>query len=144
MSKATQQTTAKRLITRFDKACQAYAWKGSQMPEMHPIIEKEYKASREALEKFLFVILMEAPISQVVSHDQTLAGRLGYPEGSVTTALDTITKTVVGVGGPVCPKCHVRPALIATEACGENEHGEIFEAMCSEHGEFKWQEQEPS
>lgn len=57
--KASQQSHAKRLITRFDKACQSYAFKDAQMPEMHPIIEKEYKASREALEKYLFQILLE-------------------------------------------------------------------------------------
>lgn len=53
-------SSVKRAITRFDKAAQAFAWKGSTPPEMWSHTDKEYKASREALEKLIFSI-MEKP-----------------------------------------------------------------------------------
>ena len=54
------KSSVKRAITRFDKAAQAYTWMGSTPPEMWKQTIKEYKASREALEKLIFSI-MEKP-----------------------------------------------------------------------------------
>ena len=40
-------------ISRFDKAAQDYAFIGSQDPIERPLIEHEYKKSREDLERFI-------------------------------------------------------------------------------------------
>ena len=38
-----------------------------------------------------------------------------------------------------CPTCGARASMGATEPCARDDAGEIFEAMCPEHGEFLWQ-----
>lgn len=40
-------------ITRFDKAAQDYAFKGSHHPDTHSLIEQEYALARESLERMI-------------------------------------------------------------------------------------------
>lgn len=46
-------TSIRTAITRFDKAAQEFAFIGSQMPENHHEIEREYKAARQSLERMI-------------------------------------------------------------------------------------------
>lgn len=49
--KSAKLASIKRDITRFDNACQDYAFKGSMHPSDWQAVEEEYAHSREALEK---------------------------------------------------------------------------------------------
>lgn len=40
-------------ITRFDKAAQDYAFKGSHHPDIHSLIDQEYTLARESLERMI-------------------------------------------------------------------------------------------
>lgn len=49
------------------------------------------------------------------------------------------TVNVISPDEPVtCPKCGLRAPLVATGPCDEVHGTEVFEAMCQEHGEFRW------
>jgi hypothetical protein len=47
------EVSAKLALHRFEKAAVAKSWMGSQPPEDHHLIEKEYKQAKENLLKHL-------------------------------------------------------------------------------------------
>lgn len=109
----TKKSNVKRAINRFNKAAQAFAWKGTMPPEAHEHIEKEYHSSKKALESLfnrlvdklvgnandeaLKVLEQTMGIEPMVAHADTIAGHLGYPAGSVSEAMDFSTGKMVKV-----------------------------------------------